>query len=65
MTDFNIAEISVTHTYSYQSYEYLEYCEENDIEPTQEGFLNFVLPEINADFPISDVHTYKIIRDES
>lgn len=65
MTDFNIAEISVTHTYYYQPDEYLDYCEENDIEPTQEGFFNFVLPEINADFPISDTHTYKIIRDGS
>lgn len=65
MTDFNIAEISVTHTYYYQPDKYLEYCEENDIEPTQEGFFNFVLPEINADFPISDTHTYKIIRGES
>ena len=61
MTDFNIAEISVTHTYYYQPDEYLEYCKENDLEPTQDGFFNFVLPEINEDYPIRDFHPYKVI----
>lgn len=61
MSDFNIAEISVTHTYYYQPDEYLEYCRENDIEPTQEGFFNFTLPEINDDFPGTDYHPYEVI----
>ena len=46
MTNFNISEIAVTHTYYYQADEYLEYCEENDIEPTEDGFYNFILPSI-------------------
>jgi hypothetical protein len=62
MTNFNIAEISVTHTYYYQPDDYLEYCQENDIEPTEEGFYNFILPEINEDFPSSGCHLYEVIH---
>lgn len=61
MSNFNISEIAVTHTYYYQPDEYLEYCTENDIEPTEDGFYNFILPEINRDFPISDKHSARII----
>lgn len=60
MNSFNIAQIAVTHTYYYEPSDYLEYCEENDIEPTRRGFFNFVLPEIQEDFPNSKHHHYSI-----
>ena len=61
MQTFNVAEIAVTHTYYYEPSEYLEHCDENDIEPTEAGFYNFVLPEIDEDFPRSDFHLYEVI----
>jgi len=61
MDQFNIAEIEVTHTYYYEPSDYLEYCEENDITPTETGFFNFILPEVNEDFPNSQHHPYKVI----
>lgn len=65
MTNFNIAEISVTHTYCYQPDEYLEYCLENDIEPNEVGFFEFILPEVNEDFPTCDHHPYEVIYTKS
>jgi len=60
MKTFNIAEITVTHTYCYEPSDYLEYCEENDITPTETGFFNFILPEVNEDFPNSQHHPYTV-----
>lgn len=56
MTDFNIAEIVVTHTYHYEPDEYLAYCESNNEEPTEEGFILYLQPEIAEDFPNSSAH---------
>lgn len=65
MPDFNIAEIAVTHTLYYEPSEYLDYCEENDIEPTESGFLNFIQPEIDEDFPNCASHICEIIHTNS
>ncbi len=60
MTDFNIAEIAVTHTFYYEPSNYLEYCQENGILPTEDGFCNFILPEIDEDFPNCRHHPYEV-----
>lgn len=59
---FQVAEIVVTHTYHYQPQEYLDYCKEYDEEPTEQGFFNYILPEINQDFPGTDWHPYRVIK---
>ncbi len=56
MPDFNIIDVTVTHTYHYDPYEYLKYCEGNDLTPTEEGFINFIQAEVQEDFPISTYH---------
>ena len=61
MTEFNIAEIEVTHTLYYEPSDYLEYCQENGIIPTEAGFYNFILPEIDEDFPNCHHHPYKVV----
>ena len=38
----NIKSIKVTRTFCYSPETYLEWCEEEDITPTQEGFLAFI-----------------------
>ena len=59
---FNLAEIVVTHTYHYDSSEYISYCADNEEEPTEEGFYAFMLPEISEDFPSSSWHPYTVVR---
>lgn len=59
---FDIAEIVVTHSYHYDPSQYLKACEEDGEEPTEEGFYNYILPEINEDFPQSSWHPYEVVR---
>jgi len=61
-SEFNIFAIKVTHSYYYNSAEYLSYCKDRGIEPTEKGFYDYVLPEINSDFPLSDSHPYETIE---
>lgn len=65
MCAFNIAEIAVTHTYYYQPDEYLAYCDQHNLQPTEAGFYNFILPEINEDFPGNDYHPHTVTYTES
>jgi hypothetical protein len=65
MQPFNVAQIAVTHTYYYEPSDYLEYCQENNIIPTEAGFYNFILPEIDEDFPNSQHHPYSVTYTES
>ena len=64
MTTFNIGAVAVTHTYYYTTEDYLDYCEQNGDEPTEEGLINYLKPEIDNDFPISSTHPYTIIYNE-
>lgn len=59
---FNISAIKVTHSYYYCSAQYLLYCKDSGIEPTERGFYDYVLPEINSDFPLSDSHPYETVE---
>ena len=45
----NIKPIKVTRTFCYSPEVYLEWCEDEDITPTQEGFLEFVSDWIYED----------------
>lgn len=65
MTDFNIAEVTVTHTYHYEPSDYLNYCDETNTAPSLEGYIEFIWPEIQADFPNSNMHTYEVTYTES
>ena len=60
MIDFNIIDVTVTHTYHYDPSEYLECCEQNGIAPTEAGFIDFIEDEVQADFPISTYHSYVV-----
>ena len=42
--------LRVTRTFYYGFDTYLEWCEEQGCEPTQEGFLDFVTDDIFDDF---------------
>jgi hypothetical protein len=64
MTVFNVSEIIVTHTYHYVPDEYLNYCADNDVEPTECGFYSFILPEIHEDFPNNRVHPYTVVYEQ-
>jgi hypothetical protein len=59
---FNVSELVVTHSYHYSSFEYLAYCAENEEEPTEQGFYDYILPEINEDFPSSSWHPYTVVK---
>jgi len=61
MPDFNIAEVSVTHTYYYSTSEYLEHCNLNNLEPTEADFLEYIQSDIDNDFPNSDSHICEVI----
>lgn len=61
MTQFNVAELAVSHTYYYDPSEYLSYCKDSDIEPSEQGFIDYTMPEINGDFPLSDWHPTRVI----
>ena len=58
----NIKSIKVTRTFCYSPETYLEWCEEEDITPTQEGFLEFVSSWIFDDFEscLDDLEEVKI-----
>ena len=58
----NIKSIKVTRTFCYSPETYLEWCEEEDITPTQEGFLEFVSDDIFDDFcsSLEDLREVKI-----
>jgi hypothetical protein len=45
MPDFNIIDVTVTHTYHYDPSEYLECCEQNGIAPTEAGIIDFIQDE--------------------
>lgn len=62
---FNITELTVTHSYVYSSAEYLDYCEETNATPTEQGFYEFLLPEIQNDFPSSTFHPFTVTRHNS
>ena len=59
---FQIAEIVVSHTYHYQPDEYLAYCNDVGEEPSEQGFFAYILPEVNADFPGTDWHPYRVVK---
>lgn len=61
MTQFNVAELAVSHTYYYEPSEYLSHCEDNEIEPSEQGFIDYTMPEINSDFPLSNCHPTRVI----
>lgn len=60
MPEFNIAEVSVTHTCYYTPETYLEMCKELGTEPSEDEYLNFLQEEIDDDFPKFDNHTVQI-----
>lgn len=62
---FNVTEIVVTHTYHYSPSEYVGYCEDNDKGPTLDGFIEYILPEINEDFPKSKFHPHRVLTTDS
>ena len=62
---FNIREIAVTHTYYYSPSEYLEDCELNGLTPSPQGFGDYILREIQDDFPKSDWHPSRFITTDS
>ena len=45
-----IETLRVTRTFYYGADDYLEWCEEQEVEPTQEGFLEFISDSIFDDF---------------
>lgn len=45
-----IKSIKVTRTMEYSPDAYLEYCNENDETPTQDGFMEFIEDWIDEDF---------------
>ena len=45
-----IKSVKVTRTITYGPVDYIEWCEEEGIEPTQEGFLEFIEAWIYDDF---------------
>jgi hypothetical protein len=47
---FNISEVQATQTLTYTPALYLEYCEEQQQEPTEDGFLSYIKPDIDEDF---------------
>lgn len=44
-----IKSVKVTRTFCYSPETYLEWCEDEDIQPTQEGFLEFISDWIYED----------------
>lgn len=42
MTDLKAIEVTAKVTYTYTPREYLDYCEEYNVVPTQEGFEDFI-----------------------
>lgn len=46
----DIKSIKVTRTFVYNPQEYIEYCEENEETPTQQGFLSYIVDWIYDDF---------------
>ena len=64
MTNFNVAEIVVTHTYHYTPDDYLDYCAHNDELPTTDGLIRYLQTEIDADFPNSSSHPFTIIYND-
>lgn len=65
MPDFNIAEVSVTHTCHYSPAIYLEHCEAIGVEPNEEEYLNFIQDEIGEDFPSFAYHKLHITYSDS
>lgn len=63
--DFNVVELAVSHTYYYSAEDYLSFCKDSEIEPSEQGFVDFVLPEINDDFPRSDWHPTRLIHKDA
>lgn len=47
---FNISEVQATQTLTYTPALYLEYCEEQQQEPSEDGFLAYLKPDIDEDF---------------
>ena len=45
----NIKPIKVTRTFCYSPETYLEWCEEEDITPTQAGFIDYISDLIYED----------------
>ena len=46
----NVKPIKVTRTFIYNPQAYIEYCEENEETPTQQGFLSYIVDWIYDDF---------------
>lgn len=44
-----IKSVKVTRTFCYSPEAYLEWCEDEDIQPTQEGFIEFISDWIYED----------------
>lgn len=59
MSDIKPVIVSVSYTYNPE--EYLNYCEEEGIEPTQEDFEDFIAPWIEDDFGYPDNYEIKRI----
>lgn len=47
---FNISEVEATQTLVYTPDLYLEYCDQNGEEPTEDGFLSFIRADLDDDF---------------
>jgi hypothetical protein len=47
---FNISEVEATQTLIYTPDSYLEYCQENGEEPTEDGYLSYLRVDLDEDF---------------
>jgi hypothetical protein len=65
MSEFNITEVSVTHTCYYNPAIYLEHCEALGTEPNEDEYLDFIQDEINEDFPSFQYHKVDITYNKS
>ncbi len=62
MTDF--PSILITRTVEYSPDAYLEYCKENDLEPTREDFYSWIQEYVENDICNSYTHqTFEYIYD--
>lgn len=50
ISKLTIAEVEATQTLVYTTESYLEYCELEGVDPTDDGFLKFIKKDIDEDF---------------